>query len=186
PARMSIGATVSPCQFHATACHRVHPSRMKLMNPNCVFWDTETIGLEKAFHGPVEYGAVVTDANLRPIHEISIACRPPRFDLPQPGALLKTNRSMGELVRRELSAYQGACQFADFVRSVTPTIWVGYNCVSFDHPVVQHCLYRNLHDAYLLMKGGSCRIDMLRLVQLAHSLRQGELVVPVSDTGKAI
>ena len=54
------------------------------------------------------------------------------------------------------------------------------------HPLIQHCLYRHLHDPYLMMKGGNCRIDMLRMVQLAYSLGQGDLVVPISDTGKAI
>jgi|SoiMethySBSTD1v2_1073268.scaffolds.fasta_scaffold2061367_2 exonuclease I len=54
------------------------------MNTTFVFWDTETTGLDKAFHTPVEFGAVVTDANLRPIDNINISCRPPRFVLPEP------------------------------------------------------------------------------------------------------
>ena len=41
------------------------------MNPTrFMFWDMETTGLDKAFHVPVEFGAIVTDASLRPIREI--------------------------------------------------------------------------------------------------------------------
>ena len=60
--------------------------KMNLMNPTFVFWDTETTRLDRAFHGPVDYAGVVTDTSLRPIHNIDISCRPPRFVLPEPGA----------------------------------------------------------------------------------------------------
>lgn len=86
---MSIGATTSPCQRDRVST-RVHPRKLDLMNTTLVFWDTETTGLDKAFHVPVEFGAVVTDASLRPIDNINISCRPPRFMLPEPGALLTT------------------------------------------------------------------------------------------------
>lgn len=49
---------------------------------------------------------------------------------------------------------------------------------------MQHCLYRHLHDPYVMVKGGNRRIDMLRVLQLAHALGLGGLVVPISDTGK--
>jgi len=61
---------------------------------------------------------------------------------------------------------------------------VGFNCLRFDHPLMQHCLYRNLIDPYVMVKGGNRRIDMMRLVQLAHALGLGGLVVPISDAGK--
>ena len=154
------------------------------MNATFIFWDAETTGLDKAFHVPVEFGAVVTDPGLRPIDNINISCRPPRFVLPEPGALLTTRRSIGELQSRPLSVYNGTCQFAHKVRAVTPACFVGFNCLRFDHPLMQHCLYRNLIDPYVMVKGGNRRIDMMRLVQLAHALGLGGLVVPISDAGK--
>src|SRR5262249_53706595 len=48
----------------------------------------------------------------------------------------------------------------------------------------QHTLYRHLHDPYLMLKGGNCRLDLLRIVQLAYALDQGGIVVPWSDSGK--
>ena len=155
------------------------------MNPTTfTFWDTETTGLHKAFHVPVEIGAVVTDASLRPIREIDIACRPPQFVLPEPGALLTTGRSISELLSRPVSAYEATCRFAQEVRAATPTCFVTYNGVSFDDPLIQHTFYRHLHDPYLMLKGGNCRVDLLKLVQLAHALGQGDLVVPTTDSGK--
>src|SRR5690349_7287219 len=95
-------------------------------------WDTETTGLDKAFDVPVEFGALVTDANLQPIRDIQLSCRPPRFVLPQPGALLTTKRRISELMSRPLSPYQATCQFAQAVRTATPTCFVTYNGVNFD------------------------------------------------------
>ena len=47
------------------------------MNPTTfMFWDSETTGLDKAFDVPVEIGALVTDANLSPIRDINLVCRP--------------------------------------------------------------------------------------------------------------
>jgi exodeoxyribonuclease-1 len=149
-----------------------------------VFWDTETTGLHKAFHVPVEIGAVVTDADLRTIREIDLRSRPPRFVLPEPGALLTTRRSITELLSRTVSAYQATSQFAREVRVATPTCFVTYNGVNFDDPLMQHTFYRHLHDPYLMMKGSNCRVDLLRIVQLAHALGLGDLMVPKSDDGK--
>src|SRR6185295_18570918 len=105
---------------------------------NFVFWDTETTGLNKAFNVPVEFGAVVTDANLDPSRAINSTCRPPRFVLPAPATLLITERSIDDLLNRPLSAYQAACQVADELSTITPACFVGYNCVKFDHPFMQH------------------------------------------------
>ena len=155
------------------------------MNPTrFMFWDLETTGLHKAYHVPVEYGAVVTDASLRPIREIAIACRPPQFVLPEPGALLTTGRSISELLSRPVSAYEATCRFAQEVQEATPTCFVTYNGVKFDDPLIQHTLFRHLRDPYLMLNGGNCRVDMLKLVQLAHALGQGDLIVPTTDNGK--
>ena len=154
------------------------------MNPTpFVFWDTETTGLNRAFHVPVEFGALVADANLQPIREINLACRPPRFVLPEPGALLTTGKSIGELLGRPASTYQATCRFAQEVQAATPTCFVTYNGVSFDDPLIQHTFYRHLHDPYLMLKGGNCRVDLLKLVQLAFALGQGGLEVPRSEKG---
>jgi exodeoxyribonuclease I len=151
---------------------------------NFVFWDTETTGLHKAFDVPVEIGAVVTDAGLSPLRDISFSCRPPRFVLPHPGALVTTGRSISDLLSRPLSPYEATCRFAQEVRAATPTCFVTYNGVRFDDPLMQHTFYRHLHDPYLMMKEGSRRLDLLGLIQLAHTLDRGDLLVPTSDTGK--
>ena len=110
--------------------------------------------------------------------------RPPRFVLPEPGALLTTGRSIGELLSRPVSAFEATCRFEQEVRATTPTTFVTYNGVSFDDPLIQHTFYRHLHDPYLMLKGGNCRVDLLKLVQLAHALGLGDLVVPTTDNGK--
>jgi exodeoxyribonuclease I len=155
------------------------------MNPTTfMFWDSETTGLDKAFDVPVEIGALVTDANLSPIRDINLLCRPPRSVLPAPGALLATRRSIGEVLSRPSSLYDVMRRFAEELATTGSTCFVTYNGVRFDDPLIQHAFYKNLHDPYLMMKGGNRRLDLLPLVQLAHALGQGNLVVPMSDTGK--
>ena len=144
------------------------------MNPTTfTFWDMETTGLDKALHVPVEIGAVVTDANLRPIREIDITCRPPQFVLPEPGALLTTGRPISELLSRPVSAYEATCRFAQEVRAATPTTFVTYNGVKFDDPLIQHTFYRHLHDPYLMLKEGNCRVDLLRVCPARPCSRAG-------------
>jgi exodeoxyribonuclease-1 len=155
------------------------------MNPvKFVFWDTETTGLNKAFHIPVEIGAVVTDGNLRPVREVNLACRPPRFVLVEPGALLTTGRRVSELLSRSMSGYEASCDFVETVRAVTPACFVTYNGVRFDDPLIQHTLFRYLHDPYLMLKGGNFRIDLLPVVELAFALNMPDLAVPRSEHGK--
>jgi exodeoxyribonuclease-1 len=148
-----------------------------------VFWDTETTGLNKAFHVPVEIGAVITDRSLAPSHEINLPCRPPRNLLAEPGALITTGRAFRELQSRSLSAYAAICEFASAVEATTPTCFVTYNGVRFDDPLIQHTFYRHLHDPYLMMKGGNVRLDLLNIMRFAHAIGVGELVVPTSERG---
>jgi exodeoxyribonuclease I len=151
-----------------------------------VFWDTETTGLDKAFHVPVEIGGLITDGDLVPSRSFELESRPPKFVLPDPGALVTTGRSISELHARDLSCYAATQKFAAEVRSVTPTCFVTYNGVSFDDPLIQHTLFRNLHDPYLMMKGGNRRLDLLNVMRLMHSLGLGSLVVPTNGSGKSV
>jgi exodeoxyribonuclease I len=151
-----------------------------------VFWDTETTGLDKAFHVPVEVGGLITDGDLRPSRSFELVSRPPKFVLPEPGALVTTGRSISELNARELSCYAAVERFAAEVRVVTPTCFVTYNGVSFDDPLIQHTLFRNLHDPYLMMKGGNRRLDLLNVVRLVHALGLGSLNVPTNGSGKPV
>ena len=146
-------------------------------------WDTETTGLSKAYDVPVEIGALITDPTLQPIRDIHLSCRPPSSVLPHPGALLTTKRKFSELMSRAESSYETISRFAQMVQAVTPTCFLTFNGVRFDDPLLQHTFYRHLHDPYVMMKG-NCRLDMLSVVQLAHALGQGDLVVPKSDDGK--
>jgi exodeoxyribonuclease-1 len=157
------------------------------MNTNgFVFWDTETTGLDKHFHVPVEIGGVISDGDLRPIRGFDLASRPPRFVLPDPGALVATGRSITELNARQLSCYAATTAFVAEVRAATPTCFVTYNGVSFDDPLIQHAFYRNLHDPYLMMKGGNRRLDILNVVRAMHSLGVGRLVIPTNSSGKPV
>ncbi len=151
-----------------------------------VFWDTETTGLSKAFHMPVEIGGVVANESLSPVREFELSCRPTAFVLPEPKALVVTGRSIHELLCRDHSAYQAIGQLTAEVRAVTPTCFVTFNGISFDDPLIQHAFYRNLHDPYSMMKGGNRRLDMLKVVHVAHVLGEGTVNVPHNDDGKPV
>ena len=150
-----------------------------------VFLDTETTGLDKAFHQPVEIGGVVTDIQLSPLRQFELLCRPSCFVLPDPKALAVTGRSIGELMGRGCSTYEVTRRFADEVRNVAGGCFVTYNGIAFDDPMIEHTLYRNLHDPYCMKKAAS-RIDMLHVVHAVHVLAPGTLVVPNDVNGLPI
>ena len=154
------------------------------MNPmTYMFWDTETIGLDRAFHVPVEIGAVVTDHGIRPLRETSLSCRPPSSLLADPGGLITTGRGWAEVQNRTLSSYAAICQFASVVEAASPTCFVSYNGIRFDDPLIQHSFFRHLHDPYLMMKAGNCRLDLLNVLRFAHAIGCGFPAVPVTDAG---
>jgi hypothetical protein len=41
---------------------------------------------------------------------------------------------------------------------------VNYNVIRFDDPLMQHALFRHLHDPYLMLKRGNCGIDLSFIV----------------------
>ena len=106
--------------------------------------------------------------------------------LPDPGALVATGRSITEPNGRKLSSYAATKAFAAEVRAATPTCFVTYNGVSFDDPLIQHTFYRNLHDPYLMMKGGNRRLDILNVVRVMHALGAGRLIIPAGAGGKSV
>src|SRR5262245_36351166 len=156
-------------------------SLMRVSTFTC--FDSETTGLDKAFHDVVDIGAVVADADLQLIRQIDIRCRASSA-LPEPEALIATGQSFSELQSRRVSPYQAICQFAQEVRTATPTCFLTWNGIRFDDPMIEHALYRHLLDPYIMKKGRNCRIDLMRLVQLLYALGQPHLVLPVSDAGK--
>ena len=162
-------------------------TRKFLINPKTyIFWDTETTGLDRAFHVPVEIGAVVADSALRRMREISLSCRPPRCLLADPAALVTTGRRWQEVQGRTLSTYEAVRQFVAVVEAASPTCFVSYNGTRFDDPLIQHTLFRHLHDPYLMLKSGNCRIDLLNVVRFAYAVGCGFPAVPTSDAGRPV
>ena len=142
-----------------------------------IFLDTETTGLDKAFHQPVEIGAVITDDQLHPTRQFELLCRPSSFILPDPKALRVTGRSIAELMRRQCSTYEMMSQFELEVRSARGGCFVTFNGPAFDDPMLENTLYRNLRDPYCMKKAGN-RLDMLSIAHIAYSLAPHAIQCP--------
>ena len=63
-----------------------------------VIYDLETSGLDPAWNVPLQAALLHTDAELKPLGELSLRCRLPAHIVPAPGALLTTG------IRPEASA----------------------------------------------------------------------------------
>lgn len=149
-----------------------------MRNSRYFFWDTETTGLNKAFHMPVEIGWVATDTSLTPTQTGELTCRPSSFVLPEPGALVTTRRFISDLMSRGATEYEMASRFAVAVGGAASTCFVSFNGIAFDDPMMQHSFYRSLRDPYGMMKGGGSRIDLLPVMRLLHALERGGFTVP--------
>lgn len=65
-----------------------------------------------------------------------------------------------------------------------PAIFVGYNSIRFDEPLLQRAFWQSLHPPYLTVTHGSARMDVLPLVQAASHLFNDALNYPLTPRGR--
>ena len=129
-----------------------------------VFYDTETTGLSRDFDQILQFAAIRTDSDLNEIDRFDIRCRCLPWVVPAPIALLVTGIRPAQLIDRELpSFYEMMCAIRGKLVTWSPAIFLGYNTIRFDEPLLQRAFWQSLHPPYLTVTNGNARLDVLPL-----------------------
>jgi exodeoxyribonuclease-1 len=150
-----------------------------------VFYDTETTGTDTTFDQILQFAAILTDAGLNELDRFEIRCRILPHVVPAPGALLATRVTPAMLTDPSLpSHYEMMLQIAHKLREWSPAIFIGYNTLSFDEPLLRQAFYQTLQPVYLTNTNGNQRADVLRLAQATAALAPNAMVLPISAKRK--
>ncbi|MDB2475491.1 exonuclease domain-containing protein [Paracoccaceae bacterium] len=151
-----------------------------------VFYDFETTGTSVTYAQPLQFAAIVTDENFNVLDTVDWRCRIAPHILPAPYALKVTNLAPEQVTNNNLqSAFEFAQSLHQFLEKWQPAIWLGYNTIKFDEPMLRQLFYQNLQpNIYATSMNGNSRLDVMKMVWAAYSLRPGILTFPENDKGK--
>lgn len=149
-----------------------------------IFYDTETTGTNRDFDQILQFAAILTDDHLNEIDRFEIRCRVLPWVIPAPIALKVTGIHPDRLSDPGLpSFYSMMCAIKEKLTSWGQAIFIGYNTIKFDEPLLQRAFWQSLHPPYHTVTGGNARMDLYPLVQAASHLTKGALLIPQNDKG---
>ena len=126
-----------------------------------VFYDTETTGTLTAYDQILQFGAIRTDEDLKEIGRFEIRCRLMPHIVPAPKALEVTGVTPEMLIDPSLpSHYEAMRKIHETLSAWSPTVFVGFNSIAFDEPLLRQAFYQTLQPIYLTNTGGNSRADM--------------------------
>ena len=138
-----------------------------------VFYDTETTGTDTAFDQILQFGAIRTDDDLNEIDRFEIRCRLLPHIVPAPMALKVTGITPEMLTGPALpSHYEAMRQVHAKLSDWSPSVFVGYNSISFDENLLRQAFYQTLQPIYLTNTGGNTRADMLRIAHAVAAMHR--------------
>jgi len=154
------------------------------MSESLLWYDFETSGTDPGFDRVLQFAAVRTDLDLKPIEEpLNFYCYPGEDVVPDPEAMRVTGLKMSDIKR------DGLCE-ADFAKRIheafshPQTCVVGFNSIRFDDEFTRYLLYRNFYDPYAReWQGGNSRWDVIDLFRMAAALRPEGFNWPLGDSG---
>jgi len=150
---------------------------------NFIFYDTETTGTDTTFDQILQFAAILTGPDFKEIDRFNIRCRIMAHIIPSPGALLATNVTPTMLDDANLqSHYEMMRTVASKLRAWSPAIFIGYNNLAFDEPLLRQALYQTLQPIYLTNTNGNKRADVIRLVHAASALVPNAIAIPISES----
>lgn len=152
-----------------------------------VFYDTETTGTDTAFDQILQFGAIKTDDNLNEIDSFEVRCRLLPHIVPAPMALKVTGIMPRMLLDPELpSHYEAMRQVHVKLSDWSPSVFIGYNSISFDENLLRQAFYQTLQPTYLTNTGGNTRADMLRIAHAVAVYAPNAISIPIGDAGQQV
>lgn len=150
-----------------------------------VFYDTETTGTNTAFDQILQFAAILTDERFAEIDRFNVRCRCLPWVVPAPMALKVTGIRPALLNDPALpSFYEMMTEVRGRLEAWGPAIFLGYNTIRFDEPLLQRAFWQSLHPPYLTVTGGNARMDILPIMQAASHLFEGAFNYPVTPRGR--
>ncbi|PPR47040.1 MAG: Exodeoxyribonuclease I [Alphaproteobacteria bacterium MarineAlpha5_Bin9] len=169
------------------------------MNNNYIFYDFETTGKGKKenpnsfgfkanWEQILQVGAIVTNENLTPSNKtLNEFCRLRTSIIPQPGALLTTNKTIQDSITAKLSSYELISLinkvFLEWKDNSTDSIFIGHNTLEFDETVLEYNLLNNLYFPYITRPN---RGDTLNLARGMYGLNPSLISVGSNAKGSQI
>ncbi len=150
------------------------------------FYDLETSGISPAFDQPLQFAAILTDAEFREIERINLRCRIAPHIIPSPWALAVTGVRPAQLVDPALpTLFEFTQEISALIERWSPAIWTGFNSIRFDEEMLRQAFYQNLQpDIFATQFNGNSRFDILTALY-AVWYRQPDLFDwPVDETGR--
>lgn len=150
-----------------------------------VFYDTETTGTDTVFDQILQFAAIHADDELTSTESFNLRCKLLPHVVPSPGAMRVTGVTAAQLINSELPThYTMVRAIRDKLQSWSPALFIGFNSLEFDEPLLRQALYQTLHPPYLTNSDGNCRADALDLARMAALFVPNSLVVPLDAQGK--
>lgn len=153
---------------------------------NFAFFDLETTGTSPAFDHPLQFAAILTDAEFKEIERVNLRCRLAPHVIPSPQALAVTGVRPHQLVAPELpSLFEFAQELTTLVSRWAPAIWTGFNSIRFDEEMLRQMFYQNLQpEIFATQFNGNARFDIMTAVFAVFQRRPDLLNWPVDETGR--
>lgn len=153
---------------------------------NFAFFDLETTGTSPAFDHPLQFAAILTDAEFREIERVNLRCRLAPHVIPSPQALAVTGVRPHQLVDPDLpSLFEFAQALTELVSRWSPAIWTGFNSIRFDEEMLRQMFYQNLQpEIFVTQFNGNTRFDIMTAVVAVFQRRPDLLKWPVDETGR--
>ena len=154
------------------------------MAESILWYDFETSGVSPTFDRALQFAAVRTDLDLKPIEEpINLYCYPGNDVVPDPEAMLVTGLKMTEIRDKGLSEARFAAEISKHF-CVPQTCVAGFNSIRFDDEFTRNLFYRNFYDPYSReWQGGNSRWDVIDLFRMASALRPDGFTWPRTEEG---
>lgn len=147
-----------------------------------VFYDTETTGLSRDFSQILQVGFLFTDDDMNILSTLKAEGALSPWIVPSPGALLTTGFTPEDLRSRKTSNYEMMRNVEEWLRGKHwPVIFIGYNSLGYDEPVLAQAFYQNLFDAGMTTSANPAnnavngRADVMRMVEAAFLYTPGAL-----------
>ena len=152
-----------------------------------VFYDTETTGIDTTFDQILQFGAIQTDDDLNEIDRFEIRCRLLPHVVPAPMALKVTGIATEKLTDPALpSHYDAMRQVHAKLTDWSPSVFVGYNSISFDENLLRQAFYQTLQPIYLTNTVGNTRADMLRVAHAVAAYAPNAIAIPLGEAGQQV
>lgn len=153
---------------------------------NFAFYDLETTGISPAFDQPLQFAAILTDAEFREIERVNLRCRIAPHIIPSPWALAVTGVRPAQLVDPELpTLFEFTQEISALIERWSPAIWTGFNSIHFDEEMLRQAFYQNLQpDVFATQFNGNSRFDVLTALYAVWYRRPDLFEWPVEADGR--